>query len=183
MKEIMIKLNPKFQKDIFQIITSKYKGSIKASKFLNIPAVSIRGYKNLYFNSVPRKLINKIIQLRIINNKELQKNILSVYNKEELITKNLNLGREKRKQNLKQLKKEIPKIHEIIGGDKISILKWFLKYKELLNSGFRKIKFKIEKDFIRINYSNFNRTSYKKFEVTIPREILLDEDFSYFFDL
>jgi hypothetical protein len=183
MKEIMIKLKPKFQKEIFQRLVNKYGGSVKASEFVDIPATSIRGYKNIYFNSVPKILLNQLIKLKLVRNSEIERNSLFSFNKLDLIKKNLDKGREKRKQNLIILKKNIPKIKELINENQINVTKWFKEYLGLLNSGFRKASFELIGEDIKINYSNFNKKIYKKFEVKIPQKFLIDKDFVYFFGL
>ena len=183
MQEIILKFNPEFQKEIFQKVVDKYKNSINASKYLNIPASSIRGYKNLYFNYVPEKLINKIIKLGIIKSKEVRRKILSSVDKIEITDNNLHIGRMKRKQNLIELKKSIPGVEKIITNNKINIYEWFRYYKKLLDSGFRKTSYQIKDAYVIIKYDNYNRKSMKSFKVTLPKEIVIDDEFSYFFGL
>ena len=183
MQEIILKFNPDFQREIFQKVIEKYRGSINASKYLNIPPSSIRGYKNLYFNYVPEKVINKIIKLGIIESKEIQEEIISSLDKTEIIRKNLNAGREKRKQNLIEFKNNIPKIREIIENNKINIYKWFRCYKKLLDFGFRKTSHRIEGENIVIEYNNFNTKSIQSFKVTLPEKLIINDEFAYFFGL
>jgi len=183
MKEIILKFSPAFQKKIFQKVIEKYNGSINASKFLKIPASSIRGYKNLYFNYVPKRIIDWLVNLEIINIEEVEKNLILSLDKSELINRNLNNGRAKRIQNLKNLKNLIPKIGRIIRENKLDLHEWFRHYKRLLDSGFRKTEYKINGKYIVIKYNNFNRKIIKEFEITLPKEIVLDDEFVYFFGL
>ena len=182
-KEIMLKLTPEFQREIFQKVVDKYGGSIKASKHLKIPASSIRCYKNLYFNSVPNNLIQRIINLEIINKNKLIKNTLKILDKKEIMNKSLNLGRENRKKYFIKLKKEIPSLNEIFSDNQLNISKWFDKYLYLVNSNFRKVFVKSKKNYLFIEYNNFTKTSYKNFKIKIPKKIFLDDDFLYFFGL
>jgi len=183
MKEIILKFDSNFQKEIFQKVIKKYNGSINASKYIGIPASSIRGYKNLYFNYVPQKVINRIIKLDVVKIKDIEKNTILSLDKSELINNNLNTGRAKRIQNLKDLKNNIPKIHKIIKNNKIKIYQWFGSYKKLLDSGFRKTRHEIIGEHIVIKYTNYNRKIMKEFVVSIPKEIMLDDEFVYFFGL
>ena len=80
-KEFMFKLKPEFQKEIFEKVENKNKSSIKASKYLKVPASSIRCYKNLYFNSVPNNILQRIVNLGIITKEDLFLTDEDVYNK------------------------------------------------------------------------------------------------------
>lgn len=179
----MIKLKRPFQKKIFNQLIKKYGGSIKTEKILNIPASSIRGYKNLYFDSVPKNLLNRLTYLKITSASKINKNTLLSFSREEQISKSLNYGRIKRRRKLYFFKKSIPKVSELIFQNKLNVLRWFDRYIFLLNSGFRKSTFYIEKNIIKIKYTNFAKSSIKEFEVMIPKEFTLDKDFIYFFGL
>lgn len=74
-------LKPEFQKEIFRRVINFYQDSVKARFILKIPALSIRGYKNLYFNCVPEYLINKLIKLKIVKSNEVERNIISTFKK------------------------------------------------------------------------------------------------------
>lgn len=179
----MIKLKSKFQYEIFQRVIKRYKGSINASKILKVNASTIRGYKNLYFNSVPKKLIRDLIKLKILSEKELETNLLSQFSNEDQIKNNLLGGREKRKKYFINLKEDIPLFSEVIKTDFLDVSLWFSKYKHLVNSNFRKIQINEEINNFLISYSNFTRKGYKKFSVKLPKRIFLTEDFYYFFGL
>jgi hypothetical protein len=182
-KEFMIKLRPQFQKLLFFKLIKEYNGSIKAGKLLKIPASSIRGYKNLYFNSIPEELLNQLLKLELVSHKEIGENTLSKFLKEDQIKNSLDCGRKLRKDNLILLRKAIPEISEIILNNKLNFEKWFKIYLPLLNSGFRQASFSIEKETIKIKYNNFTKYGYKLFEVIIPKEFVLDNEFIYFFGL
>lgn len=181
--ELMMKLNSKFQRQIFQRLVSKYRGSINASKYLNIPASSIRSYKNLYFKSVPKNLIDRLAILKIIDLNELTENVLSSFNKKDLINTNLNLGRKKRNDQLKKFKASIPKLKGIINNHCLDVSRWLNKYLFLLNSGFRKVTLIENRNYFILKYSNFAKTTYKDFETKLPKKIKLDNEFLYFFGL
>ncbi len=183
MKEMILKFHPEFQKEIFQKVINKYGGSINAEKYLNIPASSIRGYKNLYFNYVPKAVMDRIVKLDIIKLKEIQERVILSVDKLKLINNNLDAGRVKRKNILARLKKDIPCVKEIITDNKIDVYKWFKQYKKLLDSGFRKTNHKTKGKNILVEYSNYDKTSMRLFQVTLPKEIIMDDEFSYFFGL
>lgn len=180
---LMIKLNPEFQKEIFQRIVDKYKSSIKTSQILGIPASSVRSYKNNYFKSVPKKLVNKLIKLGIASLNGLNKNTLSVFSKNIQIKRILDSGREKRKQNLKEIKEKIPSVKELISSNYLSVEEWFDKYAPLLRIPFRKLQIKKENKIITIKYHNFAKDCFKVFVNNIPRKLKLDDEFLYFFGL
>ena len=181
--EIMFKLKSSFQKKVFEDVVRKYCGSINASKYLQIPASSIRGYKNLYFDSVPKKLLDNLIRLDIINQSKLTKNILLTLDKTEIIKKSLDSGREKRNKKLLRLKEEIPSLQEIIKSDKIDVSIWLNKYLLLASSGFRKISLKEKESYFSLKYKNFTRYGFKNFEIKIPKIFELNEEFLYFLGL
>ena len=154
---LMMQLKPKFQREIFQKVINKYGSSFKAEQYLKTPASSIRSYKNLYFNTVPKNLIETLIHLKVVRDKELKLNLIKMSLKKDIMNKSLDLGRKKRKAYFYELKADIPVINEIIKGNKLFVFKWFEKYQKLLNSGFRKISVENKIDLIIISYKNFTR--------------------------
>jgi len=181
--EIMFKLKPSFQKEVFENVIKKYKGSINASKQIQIPASSIRGYKNLYFDSVPKKAIDRLIRLNLIDPSKLDKNIILTLNKAEIIKKSLDSGREKRNKELLRLKEEIPSLQEIIKTSKIDVSMWLNKHLLLASTGFRKISLKEKESYFSLKYKNFTRHGFKNFGIKIPKIFELNEEFLYFFGL
>jgi len=179
----MCKLKPSFQKKVFEDVVRKYGGSINASKYLKIPASSIRGYKNLYFDSVPKNLLDHLIRLNIINQFKLTKNILLILDKAEIIKKSLDSGRENRIKELLRLKEEIPSLQKIIKPNKIDVSIWLNKYLLLASSGFRKISFKEKENYFSLKYKNFTKHGFKNFETKIPKIFELNEEFLYFLGL
>lgn len=182
-EDVMLKLEPQFQREIFQRLIDKYKGSINTSKKIAVPAVSIRGYKNLYFASVPKKLINKLIALKILNIDELNKNVKSTFSKSNKIKEILDYGRKKRREKLISLKEDIPHLKEIMYPAFIDFLSWFEKYKLLAESGFRKLKVRYKEDCIIVGYPNFARKKFKDFKIKLPKKFILNNEFVYFFGL
>ena len=180
---LMIQLKPKFQKEIFQRLISEYGSSIKASQILGIPAVSIRGYKNLYFNSVPRPLLDKLLELKIIKSNELNKNVLGSFNKDEKINQILSGGRNKRRKEFNKLREALPTLTQIMSPPYLDFAKWLEKYKFLLDMPYRKLQIKNKKNYIILSYTNFAKTGFKNFKVRIPSKFLLEDDFYYFFGL
>ncbi len=179
----MYKFKPSFQKLLFDKIIKAYGSSLKAQKILKIPASSIRGYKNLYFNTLPEELSQKIVELKLVSQEEIDNNILEKLFKEDLIEKTFNIGRRIRKEKLLKFHNEIPLLNEIFNNDNLDVLIWFNKYKQLLNSGFRKVSVESCPDYLKLSYSNFNGSGFKEFTVNLPQKFKVDEEFSYFFGL
>lgn len=82
-----------------------------------------------------------------------------------------------------KMRNSLPSIKSLIVSNELNFLKWFEKYKNLLDSGFRKSTFVLDESFLRISYNNFTNKENRNFEVKIPKSFLLDTRFSYFFGL
>lgn len=182
-KDCLVKLIPSFQRKIFEKVITKYAGSLNAEKILKIPASSIRGYKNLYFCLVKQDLLTKLINLGFLTELELSKNTLAIFSKEALVEFNLNSGRSKRINNLKDMRSLLPSVKSLVIKNELNFLKWFEKYHNLLDSGFRKSTFFSKNSLLYISYNNFVKKENKKFEVQIPEKFILNDKFSYFFGL
>ena len=181
--DLMLRLNPKFQKIIFQKTLDKYGDSLKAGSILKIPASSVRGYKNLYFDSVPKNLINELIRLKITTQGEIKLNTLSSFIKSQKVKEILGKGREKRNEIFQTIRKEIPPVKKIINSGNLEFYRWFDKYKLLLDAPFRRIQVKNNDDFIIVEYTNHTRHGNKHFKVNLPKKIKLDSEFFFFFGL
>jgi len=179
----MFELKSTFQKKIFEKLVSNFGNSKNVESALKIPASSIRGYKNLYFKNVPEAIIKKIIQLKIVDEKEVEENTLGKKEKSEIIRSSLDKGIEATRKKFKEKKEKIPKIEEIVNKKKIDFMKWFLEYKDLLNFGLRELNIKENKNYLEVRYINFNGKEVKKFKKIFPKKYLWDKDFSYFFGL
>jgi hypothetical protein len=182
-KTRLFKLNKKFQKDIFKKIIKKFGSSLKAENFFKIPASSIRGYKNLYFDSVPQEVINKFLELNILNKEELEKNTILTFLKEDQITQNLNKGRVYIRNKFLKTKGKIPKLTRVLRGNYLDFSLWFNNYLPLLNSGFRKTTVKENSPNFIVSYKNFTKGGFKSFEVILPKKFIIDKSFLYFFGL
>lgn len=179
----MIKLESDFQRSIFQKLIEKYGSSIKAGKKLNLIASSIRGYKNLYFDSVPKRLLNQLIKLKITNKIELDKKTLATFEKSEKVNEILTKGRDKRNEQFNKMRSDIPLLKYIVKDNYLDFKEWFNKYKCLVDSNFRKLNIEERKKYIVAKYNNFTRNGFKHFEVKLPSKILFDAEFTYFFGL
>lgn len=180
---LMIYLKPKFQRRLFQRIIDGNGGSIKAGRRFNLPASSIRGYKNFYFESIPKSLLDKFIKTKTLTSQELADNSIKISNKKDIIKKSLDIGREKRKDYFVSLRNNLPKIEEIVKNNRLFLSKWFEKYRFLLESNLRKINCEYADDFISVSYRNFAKTEFRDYSVKIPNEMILDDEFIYFFGL
>lgn len=180
----LLRFNPIFQRKIFERVISKYGNSFKASPHLQMNPSVIRSYKNGGFKSISEEVVEKLIILKITSRQEIIDNTLETISKKNLVASNLENGRKIRINKLSSIKENIPNIHSIITKDNaLDFLRWFKSYFKLLNLGFRKTTYLIEKDFILIKYNNFAKTKEKIFEVKIPLKFNLDKEFSYFFGL
>ena len=179
----MIKINSSFQKEMFTRVINKYGDSFKSSKALKLPASSIRAYKNLYFQSIPKRIIQNLLNLKIITSFELDKNTISYFNKEDQIRNCLDKGLESRKEHFRKLREKIPSLREILSSSGLDVLKWFESYQNFLNIPFRKLEIRYEKEYFTLTYQNFDRTEVKEFSVKIPHFFKLDDEFIYFFGL
>jgi len=182
-KTLMYKLDKRFQEEVFEQVINKFGSSLKASKFLNIPASSIRGYKNLYFETIPEELIFKLVELKLANKREIGKNVIEKLYKEDLIERSFSKGRLFLKKKFLRIHREIPKLHEVFKEDYLDVRIWFEKYIHLLNSGFRKASVQYYENYFQLSYSNFNGAGFKDFVVKIPIRFKVDNEFLYFFGL
>ena len=182
--DLMFKLNHNFVKNIFMLLNKKLGGSFKAGKILHIPPSSFRSYKNGYAFSLPKNLIDKILDLSIITQKEIEENTLSTYLRNEQNKIILDKGREIRLNKLKSWKEEIPSFNEILKDNYLDFEQWFLHYRKLIDFGARKINYIKENDnFLEVNYTNYVNKTKKEFTVNLPTKIKLDEELIYFFGL
>lgn len=179
---LMIELKPKFQRKLFTILLKKYKREDLA-KILNRSPSLMYIYKNNRVNSLSTAVINKAIKLANISKKELEENTIKIYSakKRENL---LEMGRALRRNQLKDFKKEIPKIHEIVENNTLNFEKWFNRYLKLINFGARQFKsIKVKRNKITLGYTNYANSKKKEFINYLPRKIKIDEDFQYFFGL
>lgn len=181
--DLMYKLKRGFQKKIFNELINLFGSSLKASKALKIPASSIRGYKNLYFDAIPESVLNKILDLRITNKEELKKKTIMRIRKKEIVYKCLEKGRKQIQNKFLKIQSNIPTIKKIIHDNYIDVFGWLKVYHNLINVGFRKSKIEYFKEYALVSYTNFNGHEFKKFKVKIPKKFYLSEKFLYFFGL
>lgn len=181
--EILFKLKPDFQQEIFKRVIKKYGSSLKAEKILSIKASTIRGYKNLYFNIVPKKILDKLISKSIIGIEEIKINKISQFYKKEQIKNSMEIGRKIIKDKFEKIKNETPKFKDIRIDESLDFYKWFIHYKKLLNIPFRKLKVEEFDNYITLKYENYTKNKFNNFQVKIPKKFKIDEEFIYFFGL
>lgn len=182
--DLMFKLKDKFIEGIFEKARLNFGSSEKASQTLKIPYSSFRAYKNGYIFALPEKLINILLQKRIISRKELEVNLLSIYYRDEQNQRLLEKGRKIRHKELKEWKEDIPKLKKILNERKIDFKKWFSAYQKLINFGARKFNYvKEKKDFLKVSYVTHSNKIKKEFILKFPKSFIVDEDFLYFFGL
>jgi len=185
MKEayLLIKLNPVFQKRLFENIIKIYGSSLKASKILIIPASSIRACKSLYFKSLSFNLIKKLIEMNLTTSAEVKKNTLARLDRREQVRESMFIGRKIRHDKITSLKKSIPHPKEIISNNCLNLEPWLDKYLPLANLNIRNIIVEDEGTFFSLKYKNFTKEGFKVFEKKLPKIIKLDDEFMYYFGL
>ena len=180
---VLVQVKPVYQRELFERIVKKYHSSLKASKILKIPASSIRGYKNLYFDSIPKSLLLNILKKLEILKENSETNILRSFNRNKQINICLNKGRDIRKKYLAKLKSDMPNVQNIIHENQLNLEKWLEYYLPLASIGCRKINISDEKDFLVLSYRNFTKHGFKEFSKRLPKKIIIDNNFMYFFGL
>jgi DNA-binding Xre family transcriptional regulator len=180
---LRVALNDEFRKKIFQKLLEDY--SYKdLVKMFDITHGELYHYKNKRVKTIPLAILEKIVDLIDVPQSELQSNIKYSISSEDLIKQNLESGRTLRHKQLKNWRKDLPIIDELITGNSINIEKWFKAYRKLLETGKRKIeKFEKHDNKIIITYRNFVKSKLKKFTKVLPLKMALDEEFQYFFGL
>jgi len=179
-QEKRVEVNPKFRKELF-----KEHGSVtNLANKLNTSGIMLSAFKNNSLKTIPYKLFKNICKEFHISNKERDKHIKYFYTHKEICNKGLIIGRNFRKRQLKNWRKELPSVNKIIGKKRLDLEKWFESYLKLINFGCRKFK-KIRKEGnkIIIQYYNYSNSKKRLFHNILPRRIKIDKDFQYFFRL
>lgn len=181
--DIRIKLNPDFKGDIFTRLLKSH-GWERLEKELKISRSMLYHYKNNRINNISLKQLLRCISLLNLDIEEVKDKIEGIFSRREQIGKCLVLGANKRHNQLRVYKKEIPKLEELVNNNMINFEKWFDKYIKLINFGSRQIiSINRTKNKIILRYSSYSLSKRKIFENAFPRKIKIDEEFEYFFGL
>ncbi|MBU1597949.1 MAG: hypothetical protein KKE98_05895 [Nanoarchaeota archaeon] len=176
-------MKSEYKKQLFKDLFKKH-SSLKCSKIMKISRGMLYHYKNDRVRSVPLTIINDIKELLDVEQYELDKNTIKILSSECVKNFGLDLGREVRRKQLKKFRMKIPKIQEIIENNALNLEKWFFHYKKLIDFGCREIKSISRKEnYLEIIYTNYANGKKKSFKTLLPRKIVLNEDFLYFFGL
>ena len=104
------------------------------------------------------------------------------FNKKSII--NLDLGRKIRHKQLKQFRKDIPRISQIITDNSLDVEKWFKSYKKLIEFGARQFtKIERKENKLVLEYSCIAKGKKKLFTKILPRKLKIDEEFTYYLGL
>ena len=96
----------------------------------------------------------------------------------------LEIGRIRRREQLKLFRDSIPSVVELVEGNCINLEKWFGCYRRLIDFGCRQIKgINVNEDSLEVIYTNYSNGKKKLFATLLPRKICLDADFQYFLGL
>lgn len=179
-EEKRVEVDPEFRKKLF-----KEHGSVtNLAKELNISRIILGAFKNNSLKTISYELFEKICNAFYISEEERAKHIQCFYTHKEVCNKGLIIGRNFRKNQLKNWRKEIPSINQIANKKELDLEKWFEFYLKLINFGCREFKKIIkEENKIKIEYSNYSNSKKKLFRNILPRKIRIDEEFQYFFGL
>ena len=180
---LMAELKPEFQKKIFNNLLENY-NRFELSKLLDRAPSLFYHYKNLRIKSLSLNVIKKAVDLTSFSEKDLNNNIIRLYDMKDRIEQMFNKGIEIRRKQIKSWRDDIPKINELIINKKIYFKKWFDKYIKLINFGAREFKSVTRKgNKIKIVYTNYANSKKKTFINYLPAKIKVDNDFQYFFGL
>ena len=176
-------LNPEFKKKIFEEALDKYSPD-KLEVILNISKGMLYHYKNNRVESVPAQIIERVKRILNLKDEEIGRNTTDILTSKEVRDKGLIVGRNFRREQLKDFRTQIPKVNDIIENNALNLEKWFSYYQRLINFGCREIK-NIEKEnnILKVTYTNYANGKKKEFTTLFPRKIEIDEDFQYFFGL
>ena len=180
---LKIILNPEFKKKIFEEALDEYSPD-KLAFVLNSSSAMLYHYKNNRTKSVSVPIIEKIKSILSLKDEEIEKNTIDILTNKEIKNKGLELGRNFRREQLKNFRTQIPRVNDIIEDNFLNLEKWFSHYQKLINFGCREIK-NIEKEdnILKVTYTNYANGKKKIFTTLFPRKIKIDEDFQYFFGL
>ncbi|MBI2233190.1 MAG: hypothetical protein HYU56_04680 [Candidatus Aenigmarchaeota archaeon] len=180
MKRIV--LTKEFQKDIFEELLDKFSRK-KLEKTLGINSASIYHMKNYKIASLNLENFDKIAKLLELPDMKIKKNTIKFLSEREAL-RGLEIGRNYRKNQLENWRKEIPKVSDLIQNNKINVEKWFNSYVKLINFGSRQFK-SVEKvnNKLILKYTNYVKGEKRKFKTILPRQINIDDKFIYFFGL
>ncbi|MBL7206183.1 MAG: hypothetical protein ISS36_01135, partial [Candidatus Aenigmarchaeota archaeon] len=182
-EEMRVELNDNFRKELFAKLFRKYPTRI-LMKEINMAQGTLYHYKNKRIPTIPIRLVKDFIQRADIDKRKLNSNIINITTTEKIRHKGLNIGRTKRKNQLKKWRREIPTINEIVDKNHLNLERWLKYYIKLINFGCRKFEsVNKDNDKIILKYTNYSKGKKKKFTTNLPTKLNIDIDFQYFFGL
>lgn len=183
MKDFRFELKPEYQEELFTKLLDQY-GIEYLTKEFKVNHSVIYHYRNNRIRSIPPHRLDLILHILQPSLKEVLNNIVFLYDADVVLRKNLNLGRAIRKENLLNLKKDLPFVKNLIYSGKIDFEQWFMKYVKLFSNGAREIKsINIRDNFLVVHYSNYSKGIKKDFWNAFPQKFIMDIDFQYFLGL
>ncbi len=127
MEEWRIELKQEIQKELLSSALKSYGIKHLTNKF-GINHSVVYHYKNYRIKSMPLEMFLRISMMLGIDERMIQKEIISTFNEKTRTKKILDQGRTKRKEKLKQ---NIPSVQDIIDKQRIHLEKWFKAYIKL----------------------------------------------------
>ncbi len=183
MPDFRFVLKPEFQKELFSQLLDQH-GIKSLTKEFKVNHSVIYHYRNNKIRSISSHRLDIILYLLQPSLKEVLKNIVSFYDANVKIKINLDAGRLIRKNNLQNLKKNIPSVKNLISSEGIDFEQWFIEHSKLSSSGIREIKeINSEGSFLVVHFLNYSHGLKKNFLATFPRKFIMNVNFQYFLGL
>lgn len=180
--DIRIVLEPAFQKRLFSDLIAKY-SSLELSKRLYISRPMIYHYRNGRVKNISHLMLERICDLLQIDKQSIQRYIVQTYSFKESVQKIMDVGKECRKNNLRELQQNYPHISDVVRGGVLNVELWFSHHERLLRQMRHDLSVEKINNKILIEFSDCANGEKKQCKRTLPKKIELDEDFLYFFGL
>jgi hypothetical protein len=180
---LRVELKDNFRKEVFRKLLDKHSYD-ESAKMLDVTHGLLYHYKNKRVRTIPFAILEKIIELIDIPKEQLLLNVKDEISSTELRQRGLKLGQAIRHSQLRIWRKELPAVSRITQHNYLDVEKWFNGYHKLLETGGRRFEsIKIQNNKIILSYNNYVKGKLKRFCKTLPRKILIDRNFQYFFGL
>lgn len=193
-EDLMVKLNPIFQANLFSELIKKYSRK-ELSKKLNKSEPLLYHYKNNKVKAIPKVVLIKAIDLSDFSKKDFKENILKKFSAKESIKEIMDKGAKINHENIKKRfsikfgaysllneKRGLLNLDTLEWLDKNKWIEKLKKQKGLIKNVQLK---KISRKDVEVNYFAYNKKTKKcEFYITfLPRNLVLNNDFSYFLGL
>jgi len=181
MDDKLVLLRPEFRRKLFKTSVAEFGTQVKAAEKLGMA----RGTLVHYLHKA--KFVDYSAALKAASltglKKELRENIVKFKSRKRSNNEVLRVGRQKRLNQLKKLRNPEIELKKILVGGKSLIARWFKASNKvtLMRASplISQINVTEKKDELVLHYAVLKKT----FKTIIPKHLVLDEDFAYFFGL